>query len=538
MPRGQSFKHGIDLSKLPTSALTGSALLTERAGDLQALPQLKVSSLCDAIDALAVEARKRYDGTIVAVTGSVGKTSTCALLHEALRQHGSCNIPEALFNTHHGVTAQIANLGGQGFSIMEVSVGIGLPRLSRILRPHVAVITAIAPAHLKYARPLSKVAELKSSLFSGLGPAGVAIVNRGIPFFDRVTGMASNFTELVVSYGDHPDADVKLLAYDLEQKLVRGCVHGHSIEYNLGMRGRHMAINSLGVLAAIHALGLDWRKAADSFGHARLPRGRGRRYLSTIKGNRVLLIDDFHNANPASMEAALTLLAETTPPPGGRRIAVLADMLELGPDEARYHAELAEPICKAGIDRVYIAGELMAHLWHALPTNLRGKKVEAAGDLLTVLQSEVSEGDVILFKGSRRHQLIFPCESSAQIKPRNQPTAQIKPRNQPTNRQQKAFAGSANQTEIGERPLIYPRQNAEGRSSQVAERIWLLMSALTDGSGTLLTFCRSRPGRRPRTRGGADLGFSSGTGEGQRHARCRQAALGQAHDRFSASAHA
>ena len=153
---------------------------------------------------------------------------------------------------------------------------------------------------------------------------------------------------------------MRLADYDLERQEVTANVGGEEARYQLGMSGRHMAVNSLAVIAALSAMDLDWRKAVAEFANASQPKGRGQRHTVIINGKRVLLIDDTYNANPASMAAAIELLAQLTPPPGGRRIAVLADMLELGVAAARYHAELAEAIVKAGIEKAGKADDTAA----------------------------------------------------------------------------------------------------------------------------------------------------------------------------------
>ncbi len=400
IPKSESFRYGVDLSKIGASKLQSCAILIDGSFDAPSpLPRLIVTSVSDAMAAIAVQARKGYRGTICAITGSVGKSSTCTLLHHALSRQHSCAARDFNRNVFDGICVQTGTLSDEQFAVLEIAVS-ALPRSSPIVRPHLAVLTAVAPAHLTYTGTLLEVAERKASLFTGLEPGGIAIINRQIPFFERVSEIARKHAQTLTTYGDHPEAEVKLLGYNLERQLVRASVHGGEIEYPLGMDGRHMALNSLAALAALHALGLDWRKLAFEFGYAQLPAGRGRHYQVRIGGRRIQLVDDSYNANPASMAAAIDLLAKLTPSPGGKRIAVLGEMLELGSAAPGLHAELAEPIVKAGVDKVYAAGELMTHLWDALPGCLRGQKVETAEELLPILQSEITDGDVILFKGS------------------------------------------------------------------------------------------------------------------------------------------
>jgi UDP-N-acetylmuramoyl-tripeptide--D-alanyl-D-alanine ligase len=402
IPKVASFRYAVDLSRVPAARKASSALLVDDSYvDQSALPRLVVASVSKAVAAMANEARKKYRGTLCAVTGSVGKTSTCELLHHGFMRLGSCADPYFDRNVEDGVNAQLANLSEERFAVLELALS-AIDRCGPILAPHIAVLTAIGPAHLSYRSTgsLARTAERKANIFAYLAPGGIAVINRSVPFYDRVLEIAHEHAATVVTYGDHPEASVRLADYDLERQEVTANVGGEEARYQLGMSGRHMAVNSLAVIAALSAMDLDWRKAVAEFANASQPKGRGQRHTVIINGKRVLLIDDTYNANPASMAAAIELLAQLTPPPGGRRIAVLADMLELGVAAARYHAELAEAIVKAGIEKVYVAGELVTHLWDALPGHVRGKSAPSAEGLVQLIQDESREGDIMLFKGS------------------------------------------------------------------------------------------------------------------------------------------
>ena len=405
IPKVTSFRWGVDLPKLARERLHACALLVDDSfSGSSSLPQLIVPSVREAVAAMAAVARRRYQGTIFAVTGSVGKSSTSTLLYHALNRLGPCAEPLLGYNVKDGLRGQTANLRDQKFAVMEVAHS-ALPDCGRILRPHVAVLTAIAPAHLARTGTLADLAERKASIFLGPETGGIAVLNGSIPFYERAREVARQRDLTIRTYGEHPEADVRLLDYRLGDRVVRANVLGEEIEYVLGMTGRHMAVNSLAVVAAFHAIGLDWREAVAEFGSVQPPKGRGQRYAVKLKGKSIVLIDDAYNANPASMAAALDLAAQLTPAPGGRRIAVLADMLELGANAPRYHADLAEPIVKAGIDKVYVAGQLMINLWAALPKHLRGKKVDSVKALLPILQDEICDGDIVLFKGSHETKL-------------------------------------------------------------------------------------------------------------------------------------
>jgi UDP-N-acetylmuramoyl-tripeptide--D-alanyl-D-alanine ligase len=402
IPKVASFRYAADLSRVPVARKASSALLVDDSYvDQTDLPRLIVPSVSKAVAAMANEARKKYQGTLCAVTGSVGKTSTSELLRHALMRLGSCADPYFDRNVEDGLHAQIANLSDERFAVLEVALS-AIDRCGPMLKPHIAVLTAVGPAHLSYRSTgsLARTAERKANIFAYLAPGGIAVINRAVPFYERVFEIAREHAAKVVTYGDHPDASVRLADYDLKRQEVTANVGGEEARYQLSMSGRHMAVNSLAVIAALSAIDLDWRKAVAEFANASQPKGRGQRHAVIINGKRVLLIDDTYNANPASVAAAIELLGQLTPPPGGRRIAVLADMLELGADAARYHAELAEVIVKAGIEKVYVAGELVTHLWDALPGHLRGKWVTSAEGLVQFIQDESREGDIMLFKGS------------------------------------------------------------------------------------------------------------------------------------------
>jgi UDP-N-acetylmuramoyl-tripeptide--D-alanyl-D-alanine ligase len=334
----------------------------------------------------------------------VGKSSTCRILHHAISQQALCASYQEC-NTLDGINAQITNLTSEAFCIVEVASSV-LPQANAMLRPHIAVAMDFATTPLLHlASTLAETAKRTAALFSEIEPGGKAIINRNSPYFEYLIEIAGDQTHFIISYGDHPDADGRLLDYQFEKQLVRASIFGEEIVYRLGMPGRHNAMNSLAALIALHALGLDWRKAASQFCALQALSGRGRHIQRRIDGKNIVLIDDAHEAKPMSMMAAFDVLAHMAPGPGGRRIAVLADMSELDSESPRCHAELAYPIIQAGIDRVYAAGELIEHLWSELPESIRGSKVSFAGELLPILRAEIVDGDVILFKGSKNTNL-------------------------------------------------------------------------------------------------------------------------------------
>ncbi len=229
--------------------------------------------------------------------------------------------------------------------------------LTRLVRPEIAIVTTVEPVHIEHFRSLSGIADAKGEIFYGLEPGGVAIINRDNPNFERLKAHAlASRAGRVVSFGEHREADVRaeriVMRPDLSIVDVRAM--GLPVTYQLGTPGRHTALNSLAVIAAVQALGADLALAALSLAQLRPPVGRGARHVLQVAGGEALLVDESYNANPASVRAALSTLAgvETA----GRRIAVLGDMMELGADAPRLHRELADAVEEHGIDLVFTAG--------------------------------------------------------------------------------------------------------------------------------------------------------------------------------------
>lgn len=382
-------------------------LLPRAAGVICARPDLAppdaacllVPDNREALYALARYGRGRFRGRLFAVTGSAGKTSTCDMLAFALGRQGRVAATTHNTNLPAGVGRILAALPHDAdHAVLELAIG-RMARSARLARPHVALFTTIAPAHLEYHATLETVAERKSAIFTGLEPGGVAVINRDMPLFEMVAALAAPHAGRVLTYGEHSAAAARLLEHSPDN-WVRARLDGADIDYRLGLTGRHMAVNSLGVLAALAAAGLDWRRAAADLAEARAVAGRGQPHRVRLDGRDVLLVDDAYNANPVSMRAAIALLGDLAPERGGRRVAVLGQMLELGPEAPRYHAELAEPLAAARADRVYVVGELMDHLWRRLPPALRGGQAGSIDALVALLRAELADGDVVVCKGS------------------------------------------------------------------------------------------------------------------------------------------
>jgi len=257
------------------------------------------------------------------------------------------------------------------------------------------VITTIAPTHLGFFRSVAAIADAKAEIFEGLEPGGAAILNRDNRYFARLAAKAG---PSIVSFGEHRKADARLLAY--ENGEVTADICGTKITYRLGPPGKHWALNSLAVLAATSIAGGRLEPAAAALAALEPPPGRGRRDELPWGGGRLSLIDESYNASPAAMRAALAVLGASQPGPGGRRIAVLGDMLELGAHAERLHRELAESLEAAKVDRAFLVGEAMGALHEALPRAMQGGLWPCVDAAMPSIIDFLRAGDVVTVKGS------------------------------------------------------------------------------------------------------------------------------------------
>jgi UDP-N-acetylmuramoyl-tripeptide--D-alanyl-D-alanine ligase len=365
-----------------------------------------VDDVLDALRGLGVAARARSEARIAAITGSVGKTTTKEMLATALAPDGAVHYSPASFNNHWGVPLTLARMPRDArYGVFEIGMNHPgeIEPLVRMVRPHVAIVTTVEPVHLEYFKDVKAIAKAKAEIFSGVEPGGAAIINRDNPHYAQLARLArAAGIERVIGFGEHPKAEARLLTARLKERCtcIAAKILGEDVSYKLGAPGRHLAQNSLAVLAAVSVLGADLALAALALAGVEAGKGRGQRQVLAVPGGAATLIDESYNANPASMRAAMALLAQTEPARNGRRIAILGDMLELGPDAEAMHAGLAEAIAEAEVDRVYLVGPLMRSLWEALPAHLRGGHTDKASELEPVVVDAIGAGDVIMVKGS------------------------------------------------------------------------------------------------------------------------------------------
>lgn len=383
---------------------TGAAALIHReanglSGDL---PLVVVDDTFTGLERLGRAGRARSEAGIVAVTGSVGKTGTKEALRHVLAEQASTHASVASFNNHWGVPLSLARMPkGSIYAIFELGMNaVGeIDRLSRLVRPHVAVITAIAPAHLGHFDGVAGIAGAKAEIFDGLERGGCAILNADTPQYDLLMARArAADCGRIVSFGTGSECHARLIEMngDALGTDVAMELGGRRVEYRIGAPGRHWVQNSLAVLAAVEALGADPVAAAKALATFEPPAARGQRHRLRWRNGWITLIDDSYNANPTSMRAAIEVLAQAD----GRRIAVLGDMLELGEHAPQLHGALAPALDEADTALVFTAGPLMAHLHDRLPRARRGARRDHVDSLWPDLERALLPGDTVLVKGS------------------------------------------------------------------------------------------------------------------------------------------
>jgi UDP-N-acetylmuramoyl-tripeptide--D-alanyl-D-alanine ligase len=359
------------------------------------------------LERLGRASRQRSHAKVIAVTGSVGKTSTKEALRTVLSTVGATHASAASYNNHWGVPLTLSRMSADTqFGVFEIGMNHAgeITPLVDMVRPHIAVITRIAPVHLEFFASIDAIADAKAEIFSGVSKDGVAILNRDDAQYDRLRDRAQQSSVAhVLSFGEHAEADARLSGLDLgeDSSRVHARILDRDIAYELGVPGKHFAVNSLAVLLAAHAAGVDLDRAASALAYIEAPAGRGRRESLETGEGRITLIDESFNANPASMQAALDLLGSAKVSGEGRRIVVLGDMLELGPQSIALHSGLAEHIERNGVDMVFAAGQDMRHLFDILPERLRAQWAPRASELHAPVIEAVHAGDIVMVKGSK-----------------------------------------------------------------------------------------------------------------------------------------
>jgi UDP-N-acetylmuramoyl-tripeptide--D-alanyl-D-alanine ligase len=395
-------RDGHDFVKAAMDAKASAALVTHRpAGVNGAL--LTVAHTQRGLEDLARASRARSNAKIVAVTGSAGKTTTKEMLRLAFGALGTTHASAASYNNHWGVPLSLASMPLETqFGVFEVGMNhFGeLRNLVSFVRPHVALVTTIAPAHLEFFGNCEAIADAKSEIFEGILPGGAALIPSDSPYHDRLSARAHQArVSRIISFGAKGEA--RLLSHsDTEEGVrIKADIFGKIVETHLGSPGLHIAQNAVGALAAVAALDGDILNAAAALRQFAALKGRGARFDAA----GVDVIDESYNANPASMAAALAVLGSAQLK--GRRIVVLGDMLELGPEAIAHHEALAAPIESAKADLVFAAGPSMKALWDKLPASRRGAYADNSTELAPKVIAALQPGDVVLVKGSNGSKL-------------------------------------------------------------------------------------------------------------------------------------
>ncbi|WP_156677871.1 UDP-N-acetylmuramoyl-tripeptide--D-alanyl-D-alanine ligase [Sphingomonas profundi] len=378
----------------------GGAIVSEAV----AHPHVLVADTAAALDALAQAARARTAARIVGVTGSVGKTGTKEALFAALDRAGPGGAHRSVksYNNHVGVPLSLARMPADArFGVFEMGMNHAgeLAALTRIVRPHVAIVTAIAPAHSAFFADEVAIADAKGEIFGGLEPGGTAIVPHDSPHRDRLIAAARPHAARIVTFGQDAAADVHVREAVRTERgtLVSARIGAAELTFTIALPGDHWVSNALAVLAAVQAVDGDLAAAGLALADmAGLP-GRGERRRVPVNGGEALVIDESYNANPASMKATIALLGQER---AARRIAVLGEMRELGDLSPAYHAALADMLAAADVDYALLVGAEMAPLAKALEGRIDFAHVAAADAARDPLFGRIAPGDAVLIKGS------------------------------------------------------------------------------------------------------------------------------------------
>lgn len=385
-----------------------AVMISHRPADLpDDAPVLQVQDTMQGLLDLAKAARMRSSGAIIAITGSVGKTTTKEMLQQVAQAQFPTHATTGNLNNHIGLPLTLARLPHWArYGIFEIGMNHPgeIEPLSTLLQPGLCLITAIGTAHIEnFSEGAIGIAKAKAEIFAGT-KGGVAILPKDTPFHDLLLEEATRRgINGILSFGHDVSADAHLINAKVisEKTRVQARILGRNMDYVLPVAGEHMALNSIAVLMAAEVSRLDPAKAIAALQKFEPLKGRGQRKHF----GELTVIDESYNASPLSMQAAIRVLGQSEITPPGRRIAALGDMLELGATEAEAHAALASELIAQKVDQVFCCGERMRHLWDALPSTLKGEWAKDAASLAPIVASAIKPHDVVLVKGSRGQQV-------------------------------------------------------------------------------------------------------------------------------------
>ena len=367
-------------------------------------PHVLVSDTAMALNDLGRASRARSSAVIVGVTGSVGKTGTKEALYAALDrvEPGCAHRSLKSYNNHTGVPLSLARMPREArFGVFEMGMNHAgeLAALTRLVRPHIAIVTAIAPAHSEFFPDESAIADAKGEIFQGLEPGGTAIIPFDSPHRERLIAAASPYAGEIVTFGLDDGADVHAMDTMRTERgtFVTAMLGNEELSYTVSQFGAHWVSNSLAVLAAARAAGGDLALAGLALAELGGIVGRGARFAAKVGAGEALVIDESYNANPASMAATLAVFGDET---ASRKIAVLGDMYELGEGSRAFHEGLAGPVKASGAQMVILVGEAMRALANALEGEVDFVHVADAAAARDQLMAMLAPGDAVLIKGS------------------------------------------------------------------------------------------------------------------------------------------
>ncbi len=384
-------------------AAGASGALVEHAVDG---PCVIVPDTLRGLEAMGAFARDRTPARRGAVTGSVGKTSVTQAIKAGLDLAGPSHASIKSYNNHIGVPLTLTRMP-QDTRRAVFEIGMNAPGeiapLSIQVRPHAACVTTVGPVHIEaFADGEAGVAREKAAIFEGLVPGGIAVINADNPWRETLEAAARDSGATLVRFGSQNGFDARLMDFapDPAGAVVTAEIHGRTQVFPLKQSGFHWGLNSLAVILMLEALDVPLDTALAALADFQPLKGRGEVARVEIAGGAFILIDESYNANPLSMTAGFRSLGVKPIAPGGRRIVVLTDMLELGDHSQSMHAGLAESIAEAGLDLVHAAGPQMRHLYDALPSHRRGVWTETATELAALAGDLVAAGDIVMVKGS------------------------------------------------------------------------------------------------------------------------------------------
>lgn len=369
-------------------------------------PVVLAADTLQALQDLGAAARNRSNAKFVAVTGSVGKTSTKEALKTVLSAQGRTFASEGNLNNHWGAPLSLARMPRDTeIGIFELGMNHAdeIRPLAKMVRPHAAIITTVEAVHIEFFDSVAGIADAKAEILEGLESGGTAILPKDNEHFSRMAARAKALgVKHIVGFGADAASDVRLISCVTKPdgNEAAADVFGARIEFATGLAGRHQAINALSVLAAVQAIGCDVAKAARDLSAAKALKGRGYREAIALKDGSFTLIDESYNASPAAMRAAFAVLSGLPIAAGGRRVAILGDMRELGKEGPALHRGLKDDLVAAGIDVAFLTGPLMAELFALLPEKIRGGHTPDSLAMAAVAPKAIRANDIVLVKGS------------------------------------------------------------------------------------------------------------------------------------------